>query len=48
MVTEIVIEESPLVHIEIVGFRFELSENPHKEDKIPEGFKIQPSYDMKR
>ena len=45
-------EKYPPVHMiggeHIVGFRFELSENPHKEHKVPEGFKIQPSYDMKR
>jgi len=33
---------------EIVGFKFELSENPWKEDKVPEGFKIKATYDMKR
>lgn len=45
-------EKIPHVHMiggeDIVGFRFELSENPYKEEKIPEGFKIQTSYDLKR
>lgn len=42
----------PPVHMiggeEIVGFRFELAESPIKENKIPEGLKIKPSYDLKR
>ena len=33
---------------DIMRFRFELFENPYKEDKAPEGFKIQLSYTMKR
>lgn len=33
---------------DIVGFKFELSENPWKEYKVPDGFKIKPGYDMKR
>ncbi|MFW9999706.1 MAG: VOC family protein [Candidatus Hermodarchaeota archaeon] len=33
---------------DIVGFRFELGEIPYKEDRIPEGYKIQPNYDLKR
>jgi len=33
---------------DIVGFRFELQEIPYKEDRIPEGYKIQSTYDLKR
>jgi len=33
---------------EIVGFRFELQENPFKEEKIPEGQRIKSTYDLKR
>ncbi|MBD3215722.1 MAG: hypothetical protein GF311_24130 [Candidatus Lokiarchaeota archaeon] len=45
-------EKAPRVYMiggeDIVGFKFELSENPWKEDKVPEGFKIKSSYDLKR
>ena len=45
-------EKPPKVYMiggdDIVGFKFELSENPWKEDRIPEGFQIKPSYDLKR
>jgi len=33
---------------DIVGFRFELQEIPYKEDRIPEGYKIQSTYNLKR
>jgi catechol 2,3-dioxygenase-like lactoylglutathione lyase family enzyme len=33
---------------DIVGFRFELQELPFKEDRIPEGFKIKSTYDLRR
>ena len=34
---------------DIVGFKFELSENPWKEEeKVPEGYKIKAQYDMRR
>lgn len=45
-------EKIPPVHMiggeDIVGFRFELAESPNKDDKIPEGLKIKPSYDLQR
>jgi len=33
---------------DIVGFRFELAEIAYKEDRIPEGYKIKSTYDLKR
>ena len=49
---EVIHQKIPPVYMleakDIVGFRFELQEIPFKEDKIPDGIKIQSSYDLKR